>query len=58
MRTDLTCVEAMTPASQTQFRTELSQLVMYLYEGSLKKFSEMKLTSYPLSLARAVTENW
>ena len=33
-------------ASQT--RTELSQLVTYLYSGSLKKFSKVKLTSLSL----------
>ena len=77
VRTDLTCVEAMTSltshqmltleeerdlvqhlASQTQPRTELSQLVTYLYGGSLKKYSEVKLTSLPLSLASADTEKW
>ena len=57
VRTDLTCVEAMTSLTleerslmQTQPRTELSQLVTYLYGSSLKKYSEVKLTSLPLSL--------
>ena len=69
VRTDLTCVEAMTSltsdqmltlqdetdlvqtlALQTKPRTELSQLVTYLYGGSHKKYSEMKITSLPLSL--------
>ena len=65
VRTDLTCVEAMTShqmltlekeilASQTQPRTELSQLAgdifIYVYGSSLKKYSEVKLTSLPLSL--------
>ena len=66
VRTDLTCVEAMTSltsdqmltlqdetdlvqtlALQTKPRTELSQLVTYLYCGSLKKYSEVKLISLP-----------
>ena len=44
-------------ASQT--RTELSQLVTYLYSGSLKKYSEVKLTSLPsLGLVTSDTEKW
>ena len=38
---------------QTQPRTELSQLVTYIHGGSLKKYSEVKLTN-----ASAVTEKW
>ena len=73
VRTDLTCVEAMTSLTShqmlaleeerdlvqslaSQTRTELSQLVTYLYSGSLKKFSKVKLTS--LSLVTKNTEKW
>ena len=57
VRTDLTCVEAMTSHQmltleerslvQTQPRTELPKLLTYLYGGSLKKYSEVKFTSFP-----------
>ena len=30
----------------------------YLYWGSLKKYSEVKLTSLPLSLATSDTDKW
>ena len=33
-------------------------LVTYLYCSSLKKYSEVKLTSLPLSLASSDTEKW
>ena len=76
VRTDLTCVEAMTSLTShqmltleeerdlvqslaSQSRTELSQLVTYLYSGSLKKYSEVKLTSLPsLGLVSTDTEKW
>ena len=75
VRTDLTCVEAMTSLTSHQMlsleeerdlvqslasqpRTELSQLVTFLYGGSLKKYSEVKLTSLPLGLVTTDTEKW
>ena len=76
VRTDLTCVEAMTSLTSHQMltleeerdlvqslasqpRRELSQLVTYLYSGSLKKYSEVKLTSLPsLGLVSMDTEKW
>ena len=76
VRTDLTCVEAMTSLTSHQMltleeerdlvqslasqpRTELSHLVTYLYSGSLKKYSEVKLTSLPsLGLVSTDTEKW
>ena len=42
----------------SQPRTELSQLVTFLYGGSLKKYSEVKLTSLPLGLVTTDTEKW
>ena len=76
VRTDPTCVEAMTSLTSHQMltleeerdlvqslasqpRTELSQLVTYLYSGSLKKYSEVKMTSLPsLGLITTDTDEW
>ena len=77
VRTDLTCVEAMTSLTSHQMLTldeerdlvqklyrqaeppsELSQLVTFLYGGSLKKYSEVKLSGLPLGLVSRDTERW